>query len=136
MKQKLSLMNNFLYLNRSFIIVVKIQKHFFLVNENFFNSSISFLKIAFQLFLGLTSSKFGLNGYMQFINTFAQCLRVCLVGEKVWVSTFPPCSAGAPASNPTVFLSHIAPALASSHQPDNSVFLSHHSSSSLPNAVV
>ena len=34
---------------------------------------------------------------------------------------------------PTVFLSHIAPA--SSHQPGNSVFLSHNSTSSLPNAV-
>ena len=42
-----------------------------------------------------------------------------------------PCSAGAPASSPTVFLFHIAPALPSSHQPGNSVFLLHHSSSSL-----
>jgi len=33
-----------------------------------------------------------------------------------------PCSAGAPTSSPTIFLSRIAPALVSSHQPDNSVF--------------
>ena len=46
-----------------------------------------------------------------------------------------PCSAGAPASSTTVFISHIVPTLVSSHQPNNSVFLSHHSSSSLPNAV-
>ena len=41
------------------------------------------------------------------------------------------CSAGAPGSSLTVFLSHIAPALISSHQPGNNVFLSHHSSFSL-----
>jgi len=43
---------------------------------------------------------------------------------------FSPCSA-APASSPTVFLSHIPPALASNHQLGNSIFLSHYSSSSL-----
>jgi len=32
-----------------------------------------------------------------------------------------PCSAGAPTSNPTIFLSHIAPALVWSHQPGNNV---------------
>jgi len=31
----------------------------------------------------------------------------------------------------TVFFSHIAPALASSHQPNNYIFLSHHSNFSL-----
>ena len=47
----------------------------------------------------------------------------CGVILRVWLE--------AGASSPTVFLSHIPPALASSHQPGNSVFLSHHSSSSL-----
>ena len=42
----------------------------------------------------------------------------------------PPCS-----SRATVFLFHIAPALVSSHQLGNSIFLSHHSSSSLPNTM-
>ena len=45
-------------------------------------------------------------------------------------------SAGLQPSSATVFPSHIAPAPASSHQPGNSVFLSHHTSSSLPNAVI
>jgi len=35
------------------------------------------------------------------------------------------------ASSPTVFFSHTAPAPASSHQPVNSIFLSHHSSHQL-----
>ena len=48
-----------------------------------------------------------------------------------WLSTHSPCSAGLQRSSPTVFLSHITPA--SSHQPGNSIFLSQHSSSSLPN---
>jgi len=46
-----------------------------------------------------------------------------------------PCLAGEMSSSPTIFFSHTTPALASSHQPDNSVFLSHHSNSSLPNTV-
>ena len=45
-------------------------------------------------------------------------------------------SASLQPSNATVSPSHIAPAPASSHQPCNSVFLSHHTSSSLPNAVI
>ena len=45
------------------------------------------------------------------------------------------CWAGLQPSSATVSLSHIAPASASSHQLSNSIFLSHHSSSSLPNAV-
>ena len=44
-------------------------------------------------------------------------------------------SVGLQPSSDIVFLSHIVSVPASSHQPDNSVFLSHHSSSSLPNAV-
>jgi len=44
-------------------------------------------------------------------------------------------SAGGSSSSATVFPSHIIPASAYSHQPGDSIFLSHHSSSSLPNAV-
>jgi len=40
-------------------------------------------------------------------------------------------SAGGSSSSATVFPSHIIPASAYSHQPGNSIFLSHHSSSSL-----
>jgi len=40
-------------------------------------------------------------------------------------------SAGLQPSSATIFPSHITPAPASSHQPGNSIFLSHHSSSSL-----
>ena len=39
-------------------------------------------------------------------------------------------------SRPTVFSSHAAPAPASSHQPANSIFLSHHSSTSTANRVI
>ena len=42
-----------------------------------------------------------------------------------------PCSAAPAASSPTVFFSHTAPAPVSSHQPANSIFLSHHSSHQL-----
>ena len=64
----------------------------------------------------------GLQQPVGFVVAGIQCCR----GEV------PPCC-----SRATVFLSHIAPALASSHQSGNSVFLSYHSSSSvsLPNAV-
>jgi len=41
------------------------------------------------------------------------------------------CSAAPAASSPTVFFSHTALAPASSHQPVNSIFLSHHSNHQL-----
>ena len=43
----------------------------------------------------------------------------------------PPCSAGHQPNNPTVFVSHIPPAPASSFSLPNSIFISQHSSSSL-----
>ena len=51
-------------------------------------------------------------------------------------SHYSPRSAGLQPSSATVFPSHIAPTPATRHQPGNSVFLSHHSSFSLPNAVI
>ena len=39
-------------------------------------------------------------------------------------------------SSPPVFYSHIIPASVSGHQSGNNIFLSHHSSSSLPNTVL
>ena len=57
----------------------------------------------------------------------------CLIQRKKGTKKIilSPCSADAPASSTTVFFSHSTLALASSQQPDNSIFLSHHSSSSL-----
>ena len=44
-------------------------------------------------------------------------------------------SAASSSSSPTVFSSHTTPATSSSSSQPNSIFLSHHSSSNLPNAV-
>ena len=46
-------------------------------------------------------------------------------------SSHPLCSAVLAASSPTVFSSYTVPAPASSHQPANSIFFSHHSSHQL-----
>ena len=59
------------------------------------------------------------------------CAAACPTQSPLSVLPSITCSAGLEASSSTLFLSHIAPAPAYSHQSCNSIFLSHHSSSNL-----
>jgi hypothetical protein len=70
--------------------------------------------------------------FIKTMRSLSRSLTACPV-SGVWslVTFYALCSAAPAASSPTMFSSHTAPAPAYSHQPANSIFLSHHSSHQL-----
>ena len=67
---------------------------------------------------------------LHFLKKINMCWRIRLICPIKDATSQPLCSLFGSSSQLTVFFSHTAPAPASSHQPANSVFLSHHSSTS------